>query len=24
LEPLWKGYQTFYEVALSDEITATT
>lgn len=23
-EPLWKGYQTFYEVALSDEITATT
>ena len=23
-EPLWKGYQTFYEVALSDEITTTT
>jgi GNAT superfamily N-acetyltransferase len=23
-EPLWKGYQTFYEVALSDEVTATT
>jgi GNAT superfamily N-acetyltransferase len=23
-EPLWKGYQTFYEVALSDETTATT
>ena len=22
--PLWKGYQTFYEVALSDEITTTT
>jgi GNAT superfamily N-acetyltransferase len=23
-EPLWKGYQTFYEVTLSDEVTATT
>jgi GNAT superfamily N-acetyltransferase len=23
-EVLWKGYQTFYEVALSDEVTATT
>lgn len=23
-EPLWKGYQIFYEVALSDEITTTT
>ena len=23
-EPLWKGYKTFYEVALSDEITTTT
>ena len=23
-EPLWKGYQTFYEVALSDETTAVT
>ena len=23
-EPLWKGYQTFYGVALSDETTATT
>jgi GNAT superfamily N-acetyltransferase len=23
-EPLWKGYQTFYEAALSDEVTATT
>jgi GNAT superfamily N-acetyltransferase len=23
-EPLWKGYQTFYEVVLSDETTATT
>jgi len=23
-EPLWKGYQTFYEVALSAEITTTT
>jgi GNAT superfamily N-acetyltransferase len=23
-EPLWKGYQTFYEVALSDETTART
>jgi GNAT superfamily N-acetyltransferase len=23
-EPLWKGYQTFYEVALSDDTTATT
>ena len=23
-EPLWKEYQTFYEVALSDEITTTT
>jgi GNAT superfamily N-acetyltransferase len=23
-EPLWKGYQTFYQVALSDETTATT
>ena len=23
-EPLWKAYQTFYEVALSDEITTTT
>jgi GNAT superfamily N-acetyltransferase len=23
-EPLWKGYQTFYEVALTDEVTATT
>ena len=23
-EPLWRGYQTFYEVALSDETTATT
>jgi hypothetical protein len=23
-EPLWKGYQAFYEVALSNEITATT
>jgi GNAT superfamily N-acetyltransferase len=23
-EPLWKGYQTFYQVALSDEITRTT
>jgi GNAT superfamily N-acetyltransferase len=23
-EPLWKGYQTFYEVALSAETTATT
>ena len=22
-EPLWKGYQTFYRVALSDEITQT-
>jgi GNAT superfamily N-acetyltransferase len=22
-EPLWKGYQTFYEVALSDEVTST-
>jgi GNAT superfamily N-acetyltransferase len=23
-EPLWKGYQTFYEVSLSDEVTAVT
>ena len=23
-EVLWKGYQTFYEVALSEEVTATT
>ena len=23
-EPLWQGYQTFYEVALSDETTAVT
>lgn len=23
-EPLWKGYQTFYKVALSDETTAVT
>ena len=23
-EVLWKGYQTFYEVALSDEVAATT
>ena len=23
-EPLWKGYQIFYEVALSDEIMTTT
>jgi GNAT superfamily N-acetyltransferase len=23
-EPLWRGYQTFYEVALSDETTTTT
>ena len=23
-EVLWKGYQTFYEVALSDEVTAAT
>jgi GNAT superfamily N-acetyltransferase len=23
-EPLWKGYQTFYEVALSQETTAAT
>jgi GNAT superfamily N-acetyltransferase len=23
-EPLWKGYQTFYQVALSDETTAVT
>jgi GNAT superfamily N-acetyltransferase len=23
-EPLWKGYQAFYEVALSDETTAVT
>ncbi len=23
-EVLWKGYQTFYEVGLSDEVTATT
>jgi GNAT superfamily N-acetyltransferase len=23
-EPMWKEYQTFYEVALSDEITTTT
>ncbi len=23
-EVLWKGYQTFYEVALPDEVTATT
>jgi GNAT superfamily N-acetyltransferase len=23
-EPLWRGYQTFYEVVLSDETTATT
>jgi GNAT superfamily N-acetyltransferase len=23
-EPLWKGYQTFYQVALPDETTATT
>jgi GNAT superfamily N-acetyltransferase len=23
-EPLWKGYQTFYEVALSEETTSTT
>jgi GNAT superfamily N-acetyltransferase len=23
-EPLWKGYQTFYEVALSDETSAVT
>jgi GNAT superfamily N-acetyltransferase len=23
-EVLWKGYQTFYEVALSDEVSATT
>jgi GNAT superfamily N-acetyltransferase len=23
-EPLWKSYQTFYEVALSEEVTATT
>jgi GNAT superfamily N-acetyltransferase len=23
-EPLWKGYQTFYQVALSEEATATT
>jgi GNAT superfamily N-acetyltransferase len=23
-EVLWKSYQTFYEVALSDEVTATT
>src|SRR5262245_27882962 len=23
-EPLWKGYQTFYQVDLSEEVTATT
>jgi len=23
-EPLWKGYQTFYQVSLSEEVTATT
>jgi GNAT superfamily N-acetyltransferase len=23
-EPLWQGYQTFYEIALSAEVTATT
>ena len=23
-EPLWKGYQTFYQVSLSDEVTSTT
>ena len=23
-EPLWKGYQTFYRVSLSEEVTATT
>jgi GNAT superfamily N-acetyltransferase len=23
-EPLWKGYQTFYDVNLSDEVTAAT
>lgn len=23
-EPLWRGYQTFYEVSLTDEVTETT